>query len=359
LSSEILLQASVMIDRPILDVFNFVRDIKAHEQWIPFYSNICFHDEPDDAPDTTPGTVRFLKKGEYFKATVVPLRFLDPIARLGIPLVPGSRIKVYLDDVVEGRRLLYRSSDVSWSTLCDFESSAGRTILTTSHSLWSWPAMGVGYWLGPLVPWANDWLRGFLNGLKLRLEGRRVEGSPRIFFSYRRAKAKYAGGRIYDALAHEFGEGTVFRDTDSLLAGTNWFEGIEAALARSQVVVAHIGDGWEEALRERWEARKGAKDASQWDTLLHELNTALTPRATESGPGGKQPVVIAVLTSAKEHVTAGERMHELREKLDFLREERAYDLLNQRHQSLLLRSDPDFTRDLDLLIRSVWRVFRE
>src|SRR6185295_7703769 len=101
-------------------------------------------------------------------------------------------------------------------------------------------------------PVVNDLIGEVLSGLKRRLETRNVESQPLIFFSYRRSQARYVGGRIYDALCSEFGPRSVFRDVDSILGGGEWTSDIDKALNECRVVVAHIGEGWEDALKQRW-----------------------------------------------------------------------------------------------------------
>ena len=67
--------------------------------------------------------------------------------------------------------------------------------------------------------------------------------SGSIFLSYRRTDRDYAR-ELYHRLTTEFGEGSVFRDSDSLVMGENWQDGITKALDQCRSVLILIGPGW-------------------------------------------------------------------------------------------------------------------
>jgi hypothetical protein len=68
-----------------------------------------------------------------------------------------------------------------------------------------------------------------------------VVPEPQIFLNYRRSNAEWRADRLYDALADEFGEEQVFKDTDTIAAGTEYALVIQQALTRTDVVVALTG----------------------------------------------------------------------------------------------------------------------
>jgi TIR domain len=70
-------------------------------------------------------------------------------------------------------------------------------------------------------------------------------GPPvRVFMSYRRTDDPNFIGRLYDHLTITFGEANVFRDIDSIDAGTNFNAKIHDALSRVDVVLVVIGPHW-------------------------------------------------------------------------------------------------------------------
>ncbi|MFP5319430.1 MAG: toll/interleukin-1 receptor domain-containing protein [Acidimicrobiia bacterium] len=66
----------------------------------------------------------------------------------------------------------------------------------------------------------------------------------KIFLSYRRDDTAGYAGRLADGLAEKFGAPHVFRDVDSIPAGTNFVKKIESAVASCDVLVAVIGREW-------------------------------------------------------------------------------------------------------------------
>jgi hypothetical protein len=92
-------------------------------------------------------------------------------------------LTITIDDVVYGRRISHRATDVGVTTLCQFEPLDGRTSLTITHSFWSWWGIGFDLGMNPLVrSLAEDFFRRTLEGLKRRLEGRDVACEPKVFF---------------------------------------------------------------------------------------------------------------------------------------------------------------------------------
>lgn len=65
-----------------------------------------------------------------------------------------------------------------------------------------------------------------------------------IFISYRRDDSAYVTGRIHEHLAREFGDGSIFRDVDDILAGRNFTQQLEHELARCNLMLVIIGRDW-------------------------------------------------------------------------------------------------------------------
>jgi hypothetical protein len=92
-------------------------------------------------------------------------------------------------------------------------------------------------------------------------------GPVRVFMSYRRADDRHFVGRLHDRLCDAFGEERVFRDIDSIPAGTNFRQVILRTLDEVDAVVAVIGPNW---------ARPSGGDAAaSTDYMFLELIEAL------------------------------------------------------------------------------------
>ena len=65
-----------------------------------------------------------------------------------------------------------------------------------------------------------------------------------VFLSYRRADTAGHAGRICDDLARHFRRPVVFRDVDSIAAGTDFVQALERAVGAARVAIVLIGDGW-------------------------------------------------------------------------------------------------------------------
>jgi hypothetical protein len=74
----------------------------------------------------------------------------------------------------------------------------------------------------------------------------RVRSGVRVnlLISYRRSDSDAIAGRIRDNIAMHFGESSVFMDIDSVPFGTDFRESINAALGRTDMVLAIIGKNW-------------------------------------------------------------------------------------------------------------------
>ncbi len=149
-------------------------------------------------------------------------------------------------------------------------------------------------------------------------------GSIRVFMSYRRADDRHFVGRLHDRLCDAFGEEMVFRDIDSIPAGTNFRSVILHALTDVDIVVAMIGPHWIRAV-----GTDGSIDA---DYVFLELAEALAQ--------GK-PVIPALMDG-----TAMPSAVDLPQSLRSLLEINA----------VSVQGDPDFRRDSARLIEAIREI---
>jgi len=89
--------------------------------------------------------------------------------------------------------------------------------------------------------------------------------------SYRRMDSALAARWLAETLERTFGKGTVFIDTDGIRTGSNWPDGIDAALARASVVVPIVGPGWLRAADD--DGRRRLDIADDW--VRREIEHAL------------------------------------------------------------------------------------
>jgi hypothetical protein len=65
-----------------------------------------------------------------------------------------------------------------------------------------------------------------------------------IVISYRRDDSEAVTGRIFDRLTQAFGKEAIFRDIDSIPAGTDFREYIGSVLRQSELLVVIVGSRW-------------------------------------------------------------------------------------------------------------------
>ncbi|MEW6270034.1 MAG: TIR domain-containing protein [Thermodesulfobacteriota bacterium] len=292
--------AWVLVEKPIMDVFQFVADPTHLREWMPLVSDA----------EVTSSTPRGFP--ESFRVTLWPMPFLP---------VPAE---VRLTDVSPGRMLAYEAMQLGIVSSYEFEPTSRGTIVRATYTPWA------GLALSPLMslvqPFSRELLEQILLLLKERIESRDSVAPERlVFFSYRREEARYVGGRICSALALEFGQDAVFRDVNTILPGDRWERVLEKELESCRVVVALFGRSWGRIRRER--ERSGTED---W--VCRELEVALRARKLVI------PVYFDVEDPrALEPDIASGTLEPLRER--------------QWHR---LREDPDFDRDMEALIAAVW-----
>lgn len=71
-----------------------------------------------------------------------------------------------------------------------------------------------------------------------------MEPRHRVFISYRREDSAGHAGRLADHLLDRFGAGSVFMDVESIVAGADFTEAIERAIAGADAVLVLIGPTW-------------------------------------------------------------------------------------------------------------------
>lgn len=74
--------------------------------------------------------------------------------------------------------------------------------------------------------------------------------SSAVFISYRRKDASFAAGRLYDDLTKKLGEGSVFKDADSIPLAGDFRQHIDHAVRECDVFLALISTSWTERLKD-------------------------------------------------------------------------------------------------------------
>ena len=151
-----------------------------------------------------------------------------------------------------------------------------------------------------------------------------------VFICYRREDAPATTGRIYDHLVQSFGEGSIFKDVDSIPAGADFPSHIQRILRQATAQVVIIGPRWLDIRDEVGRPRL----QNPGDFVRQEIETGLSsgipviPVLVEGAtlpPVHALPASIAPLT---------------------------------RLQAVNIRFDPDFTADARRLITAIERVDR-
>jgi len=147
----------------------------------------------------------------------------------------------------------------------------------------------------------------------------------KIFISYRREDSKHVVGRIFDHLSRHFGADHVFKDVDSIPLGEDFRDVIGGSVESCDVVLAIIGDKW---LGLEDEAGKRRLDDPD-DFVRVEI---------EAGLSRSIPVIPVLVADAE--MPAEKDLPKPLGTLAF-------------QNGLHVRSDPDFTHDVNKLIKSL------
>ena len=98
-----------------------------------------------------------------------------------------------------------------------------------------------------------------------------------IFISYRRSDTRHSARGLYERLKIEFGESAVFLDANAIDIGADFPSELRQAVSRSRVVLAVIGDRWQQVLI------KNSEIAHQTDYVREELKQACNRRHAGDG----------------------------------------------------------------------------
>ncbi len=149
----------------------------------------------------------------------------------------------------------------------------------------------------------------------------------KVFISYRRTDSAPSAGRIYDRLVAKFGRRNVFKDVDDIPAGVNFGTYIQESLRQCAVMLVIIGREWldTQATEGGWRL----DDPKDWVRIETAFSLGLT----------LNPLLVD-----------GARMPKTADLPDTLQE------LAQIN-SLQVRNDPDFVRDMDRVIAALDRAF--
>jgi hypothetical protein len=127
-----------------------------------------------------------------------------------------------------------------------------------------------------------------------------AEDTKGIFISYRRGDATAYAGWLADTLGNLYGKQIVFRDIDTVKAGTDFVEAIERALEACAVMLVVIGRDWATRFVER--QRTGQEDYTQLEvrTGLNRDDVRVIPVLVQGASmprANELPADLAALTS--------------------------------------------------------------
>lgn len=149
-----------------------------------------------------------------------------------------------------------------------------------------------------------------------------------VFICYRREDAPATTGRIYDHLVQSFGEGSVFKDVDSIPVGADFPSHIQRILRQATAQVVVIGPRWLDICNEAGQPRL----QNPGDFVRQEIETGLTsgiPVIPVLVEGATMPPARALAASVAPLT---------------------------RLQAVNIRFDPDFTTDMHRLITAIEHV---
>ena len=174
--------------------------------------------------------------------------------------------------------------------------------------------------IGPVIPHLSPLGRRSGSG-RVRFSGARIATvSVRVFISYRRGETQDLVGRLRDYLGRKLGEDNIFLDVDSIEVGDDFDSVIRKTLREVDAVVCVIGSDFDPG-----------RLAEQDDYVRRELREAFA----------QEKRVFPVVAKGAQMPTAAELPKELKALAGI--------------QAADLRSDHDFHRDVDELVKSLNR----
>lgn len=147
----------------------------------------------------------------------------------------------------------------------------------------------------------------------------------KIFISYRRDDSKDVVGRIFDHLARHFDADNLFKDVDSIPLGKDFREVIENSVQSCDVVLAVIGNKWLQLTD-----NTGTRRIDNPDDLVR----------IEIEAGLKRGIPVIPVFVSDTQIPHEEQLPESLKKLAF-------------QNGLRVRPDPDFTHDVNKLIKAL------
>jgi formylglycine-generating enzyme required for sulfatase activity len=144
----------------------------------------------------------------------------------------------------------------------------------------------------------------------------------KVFISYHRDDSAHVTGRIYDRLTQQFDRETVFKDVDSIPMGVDFRVYLDEQVAKCEVFLAVIGQGWIK--------RRGSKGKSRLDDPRNFVRIEI-----ESALKRQIPVIPVLVSGAS--IPLAEQLPTSIQDLSY-------------RNGIAVRADPDFHRDMDRLI---------
>jgi len=295
-----LIEHSVVIERPLFDVFDYLMDVQRMWEWVPFCLN---------------SKVLEIDELQW------PTRYE---ARAGFTWEISYTTEVAITDVRRGRSVSFRQAEPPQMAIYTLQPTPTGTIVTATHSPWT--TLLLAPLEGSFDVLLREYVSNALENLKKVLEARPPVSRPVVFLSYRRESSEYVAGRICEAIARDFGEAALFRDLDTIRAGENPYAAIDAGLADCAAMIVLIDPTWLESIERR-------REDGEKDYVLLEIEAGLR--------SNKLVLPVALANVDIERV----REH-LPPEVSALRD----------MQWQLLRHDPDFTPDMNRIVEAIWQV---
>jgi hypothetical protein len=312
---------SILIRRPVLEVFDYILDAEKSWQWAPYFLSVRPSEGYLDRESAT-------SDADASSSDSTRRRSRGFNVRIGLSDLVFYETELFISDWRRGRYIIWRNIDPPQVARYNFEPVSAGTYITAEHNPWTWPGMDFARQL--VVQYIQEYLSQGLNNLKNMLEERPPASRYVAFLSYRRKAADYVVGRLIERLTNEFGLNAVFRDISSITAGGDWRRAIDDAIENSSVMIALIGPDWLAAFE---------NPGPEGDWVRHELASALHPK----DPKKKKAVIPVTL----EGVDPGKlfKPNSLPEDLDKL----------QDRQWQPLRTDPDYAGDVQRVVDAIWK----
>lgn len=146
-----------------------------------------------------------------------------------------------------------------------------------------------------------------------------------IFISYRREDTRLWVERLFDRLTIRYGREAVFKDIGAIPIGSDFLRQIDTAISKSEVFLAIIGKSWLTAAHPNGRQRLMDID----DPVRNEIQLALS----------KSVPIIPILVDGAHHLIVEQLPHSIQTLANL--------------QATQLRSDPDFSIDIERLTRLI------